>query len=63
MIPEEAVVDAIRSEHLAAAQRLVQLANRDSLSMALKLLTWNRDPPFLEARIWASWPLPRSPHR
>jgi phosphatidylserine/phosphatidylglycerophosphate/cardiolipin synthase-like enzyme len=38
MIPEEAVVDAIRSEHLAAAELLVQLANRDSLSMRAGLL-------------------------
>ena len=38
MIPEEAVVDAIHSEHLAAAELLVQLANRDSLSMRSGLL-------------------------
>lgn len=38
MIPEEAVVDAIRSEHLAAAQLLVQLANGDSISMRAGLL-------------------------
>lgn len=38
MIPEEAVVDAIRSEHMAAAELLVQLANRDSLSMRAGLL-------------------------
>ncbi len=38
MIPEEAVVDAIRSEHLAAAELLVHLANRDSLSMRVGLL-------------------------
>jgi len=38
MIPEEAVVDAISSEHLAAAELLVRLANRESLSMRARLL-------------------------
>jgi|SRR5581483_2582606 len=38
MIPEEAVVDTIRSDHLAAAELLVQLANRDALSIRTGLL-------------------------
>jgi len=38
MIPEEAIADAIRSEHLAAAELLIQLANRDSQSMRAGLL-------------------------
>jgi phosphatidylserine/phosphatidylglycerophosphate/cardiolipin synthase-like enzyme len=38
MIPEEAVVDVIESEHLVAAELLVQLANRDSLSMRVGIL-------------------------
>jgi phosphatidylserine/phosphatidylglycerophosphate/cardiolipin synthase-like enzyme len=38
MIPEEAVVDAIRSEHLVAAAFLVHLATRDCPSMRSGLL-------------------------
>lgn len=37
-IPEEAIVDAVLSDHLVAATLLVHLANRDSLSIRAGLL-------------------------
>ncbi len=37
-IPEEAVVDAVASDHLVAAALLVSLANRNSLSMRIGLV-------------------------